>query len=396
MMKQRGHNYIFIIVALFWFAQYIYMPFFSPFLALIDVPASIIGVIAGSYGFTQMALRMPLSIFGSIKGNHKAIIGGGLVIVLLSCSMPLLSHSWVSFLLTRALAGVASSTWVSYSAYLLEDAGPMAKQRMGYLMAANTGGICISQITGTVFFNFGGLNTLFVIAIFAAAAGVVLLGFTSFTHRGAANAPRPAFTKRSLIETLTNRNLWFCSMLMLLAQWVLVSSNFTFTGIFAQEALRADALHLGLIALVFQVSSTATSILFGKFGGRDLPEKPLLISAFSLAAFCCAAITFCNLAALIVMQAIYGVAKSAIGVILFARAGRNLSDDQQLLSMGFFQSVYGIGMTVGPAVTGFVFERSGGNFALIFYALAAVAVIGAVCTAFSGPRAPRIPASGRV
>jgi len=137
-------------------------------------------------------------------------------------------------------------------------------------------------------------------------------------------------------------------------------------------------------------------MLFGKFGDRSLPEKPLLISAFSLAALCCAVITFCNLTALIVMQAIYGIAKSTIGVILFARAGRNLSDDQQLLSMGFFQSVYGIGMTAGPVVTGFIFERSGGNFALTFYVLAAVAVIGAVCTALSGSRTPGIPAPGRV
>jgi len=384
MMNRRGYNLIFVIVVLFWFAQYIYMPFFSPYLVLIDVPASIIGVIAGSYGFTQMALRMPLSIFGSIKGNHKVIIGGGLVIVLLSCSMPLLSHSWVFFLMTRAFAGVASSTWISYSAYLLEDAGPMAKQRMGYLLAANTGGICISQITGTIFINYGGLNTLFVISIFAAAAGLILLCFTPFNHRGNADAPRPVFTKRSLIEILTNKNLWFCSILMLLAQWVLHSSNFTFTGVFAQEVLHADALHLGLIALMFQISSTATSMLFGKFGGRNLPEKPILIASFSLAAFCCAIITFCNLTALIVMQAIYGIAKSTIGVILFARAGRNLSDDQQLLSMGFFQSIYGIGMTVGPVVTGFIFERSSGNFVLTFNVLMAVAVIGAVCTAFSG------------
>ena len=382
-MKKQGYNFIFAIVVLFWFAQYIYMPFFSPYLALIDIPASVIGVIAGSYGFTQMALRLPLSIFGSIKGNHKIIIVGGLVVVLISCALPLLSHSWAIFLMTRALAGVASSTWVSYTAYLLEDAGPLAKQRMGYLLAANAGGICISQITGTVMYDHGGLNTLFVLAIFASAAGIVLSRFTPFKHIGNTNAPVPIFSKKSFLEILSNKNLWFCSILMLLSQWVLFSSNFTFTGIFAQEALNADALRLGLIALVFQISNTIVSMLFGKFGGRNLPEKPLLAGAFFLAAACCAVITHCNIVSLIIVQAFFGIAKSTIGVLLFAKAGRTLSDDQQLLSMGFFQSIYGIGMTVGPIVSGFIFEHSNGNYPLTFNILAGIAIIGAVWTSFS-------------
>jgi len=336
-----------------------------------------------------MVLRMPVSIFGSIRGNHKVIIVGGLIVVLISCALPLFSHNWVIFLMTRALGGVAASTWVSYTAYLLEDAGPLAKQRMGYLLAANAGGICISQVTGTIVYDHGGLNSLFVIAIFAIIVAIVLVFFTPFNHDGNKNATVPAFTKKSLIEILTNKNLWFCSILMLLSSWVLFASNFTFTGIFAQEVLMADALHLGLIALVFQIASTATSMTFGRIGSRNLPEKPILAGAFCLAALCCAVITFCNLASLIVVQAFFGISKSTITVILFARAGRTLSDDQQLLSMGFFQSVYGIGMTLGPIVSGYIFEHSNDNFLLTFNTMVAVAVIGAVLAACMKSQAER-------
>ena len=380
---RKGYNFFFVIVVLFWFAQYIYMPFFSPYLVMLGIPASIIGVIAGAYGFAQLALRLPLSIFGSRKGNHKAIIAGGIVVVLISCVLPLISHSWGFFLMTRALSGVASSTWVSYSAYLLEDAGQQAKQRMGYLLAANTGGVFLSQAIGTISIEHVGFVRLFIIAIGAAAAGLVLLCFTSFKRSESADAPRPVLTKQSLVDTLSNKNLWFCSVLMLLANWVTFSSNFTFTGIYAQEALHADGVYLGVISMVFQAASILVSMLFGKFGDRDLPERPLLASAFFLTALCCAAITFCGLAALIAVQIVVGIATSIINVILFARAGRNLSSSQQLLSMGLFQSIYSIGMTIGPIVTGVIFDQSNGNFPLIFYIIAAVAVVGAIMSAFS-------------
>ena len=406
-IERKSYNFFFVIVVLFWFAQYIYMPFFSPYLVMLGIPASIIGVIAGAYGFSQLLFRLPLSIFGSIRGNHKTIIAGGIVVVLISCALPLISHSWIFFLLTRALAGVASSTWVSYSAYLLEDAGALAKQRMGYLLAANTGGVFLSQVTGTIFFDHIGFDNLFIVAIFSAAASLVLLGFTSFNHgesegvsasevvcasgvvSASANASRSAFTKQSFIEILSNKNLWFSSVLMLIANWVAFSSNFTFTGIYAQEVLHADGVRLGMVALVFQGASILVSMLFGKFGDRNLPEKPLLASGFFVAVLCCVVMTLCGFAALIVVQVVFGIAISMINVILFARAGRNLSGDQQMLSMGLFQTIYSIGMTIGPIVSGFIFEQSNENFALTFFAIAAVALIGAVMAAFSNRHASR-------
>jgi predicted MFS family arabinose efflux permease len=67
-------------------------------------------------------------------------------------------------------------------------------------------------------------------------------------------------------------------------------------------------------------------------------------------------------------------------VLLFANAGRELSKGQQLLAMGIFQSVYSIGMTVGPFVSGLIVDAPGGGFAPMFYSVAAVSCTGAVVT----------------
>ena len=373
---------LFVIVVLFWFAQFIYMPFFSPYLTLIGIPASIVGIIAGSYGFTQMILRIPLSIGGSIRGNHKAIMGWGLVAVIFSCAIPLFSDSWVVFLLTRALAGVASSTWVSYSAYLLEGAGASANQQMGRLLAANTGGIFIAQLTGTIVYDHVGIKTLFIIAVCAASAGLLLLAFRfPARHYGADGGIRPVFTRRSFLSVLRNKNLWACSILMSLAHWVGFSSNVTFTGVYAQKALGAGALHLGLISLVYQAASVIMSMVFGRIGKKRIPEKGIVSAAFAGLALCCAITVSCSLAGLISLQFAMGICMAVVSVILFARAGSDLADEQQLLSMGIFQSIYSIGMTAGPAVSGVLFESSGGGrlgFSFVFYSVAAVSLAGAI------------------
>jgi MFS family permease len=141
-------NMIYAIIALFWFAQYVYMPFLSPFMAAAGISASLIGMVAGMYGATQMAMRIPLSIIGSKGNSHKRTISMGLIVLIASCLLPLLSHHWALFMLTRAFAGIASSTWVSYISFLLEGAGSESNRRMSFAMAANTGGICVSQLFG--------------------------------------------------------------------------------------------------------------------------------------------------------------------------------------------------------------------------------------------------------
>lgn len=380
-MKNSSHdndNLLFLIIVLFWFAQFIYMPFFSPYLTNIGISASLVGVIAGSYGFSQMVLRIPLSIGGSMKGNHKAIMGWGLAAVILSCAIPLMSSSWIIFLLTRTFAGLASSTWVSYSAYLLEGAGASANQQMGKLLAANTGGVFLAQLTGTILYDHVGIKALFIIAVCAAASGLLLLLRFPAVRNYRDGGVRPVFTKQSFFAVLQNKTLWICSILMSLGQYAAFSSNLTFTGVYAQNALGANALHLGLISLVYQAASASTSMAFSKIGKKRLPERAIVFAAFTGFALCCGLTTICSLTGLISLQFVAGSFMSMIGVILFARAGSDLADDQQLLSMGIFQSIYSIGMTVGPPVSGFLFEKSGEAYSMVFISIAAITLAGAV------------------
>lgn len=67
-------NLLLIIVVLFWFAQYVYVPFQTPYLSTMQVSSSMIGIIIGIYGFSQMVLRMPIGIMADKNGRHKLFI----------------------------------------------------------------------------------------------------------------------------------------------------------------------------------------------------------------------------------------------------------------------------------------------------------------------------------
>jgi predicted MFS family arabinose efflux permease len=138
---------------------------------------------------------------------------------------------------------------------------------------------------------------------------------------------------------------------------------------------------LGLIAFVCQIASVVVSLVFGRLRDRRLPERTLLTVAFLLFGVYCALSPHCADANQIILVQILGGAAIAVpNVLLFASAGRELSEGQQLVAMGIFQGVYGVGMTVGPVVSGRIVDAVGGGFTPMFYSVAAMSCIGAVAT----------------
>lgn len=53
---------LFLAVIFFWFAQYVYIPFQTPYLTAVGTKAGMVGMIIGAYGISQMLLRMPVGI----------------------------------------------------------------------------------------------------------------------------------------------------------------------------------------------------------------------------------------------------------------------------------------------------------------------------------------------
>ena len=73
-MRLSQAQRLLLIVGLFWYAQYVYMPNTAPYLLAQKVSADFVGIVVGAYGFTQMAARFGIGLISDILGRYKIII----------------------------------------------------------------------------------------------------------------------------------------------------------------------------------------------------------------------------------------------------------------------------------------------------------------------------------
>ena len=99
-----------VAVVFFWASEYCHTPYFTPYLASLGLDATIIGLIVGCYGFTQMLVRIPLGIATDASSAYKAVTTGGLFFMTLSSFGLWLFTDVRLIFLFRVFAGIAASS----------------------------------------------------------------------------------------------------------------------------------------------------------------------------------------------------------------------------------------------------------------------------------------------
>ena len=79
-MAKHKNFTIFAATFLMWFSIYTYQSNFTPYMDSLAFSPSMIGLVIGSYGFTQMIFRIPLGILSDRLGTRKLFIIIGLVV----------------------------------------------------------------------------------------------------------------------------------------------------------------------------------------------------------------------------------------------------------------------------------------------------------------------------
>ena len=82
--------------------------------------------------------------------------------------------------------------------------------------------------------------------------------------------------------------------------------------------------------------------------------------------------------ALYFLQMLGGTGTAAIFAVAMSNAIAEIPPEKRSTAMGFHQAIYGLGMTLGPALMGAVTE--GASLMWGFFALAAIALVGLIFT----------------
>ncbi|NMM64573.1 MFS transporter [Clostridium sp. P21] len=365
-----------IIVALFWFAQYVYIPFQNPYLSMINVSANMIGTIIGSYGISQCLLRLPVGVLADSIGKHKCFILIGIAFAGLASFIRVIMPNSEGFLIANILSGIASSTWISYMIHYTGYFSYDDQQKgTSNIILVNNIGILAGFIVSTLFYDKLGMKAL---CVMSAASGMIgaVLALNIKEHQNQKINSNVPFSKYLLI--CTNKRLIFFSILALIQQGIQMSTTMSFTTQILKD-LGATSLIVGLSSILYMISAVLSAgFASSKFCAKSGP-KLWIPSVFSLiSVYCILVSTLDSIPVIFLLQILPGMSTGILCSYLTSEAMKEVPQYQKSTAMGFFQAIYAIGMSIFPMFVGKI--ASSTSIKNGYFLLALLSIFGAAAS----------------
>lgn len=339
-----------IIIILFWFAQYVYVPYQTPFLAAINVASTFIGIVVGAYGFSQMLLRIPLGMLADWHLNHKLLITLGTLLAGLASIMRVLFPSGIGFLLGNIFSGIASSTWLSFMVYFLKLRSDVSKvENMGILVMANNLGMLLGFVISSLFYEKIAMKGLCILGVLAGILACIMT-ITLPTFQFSYSSGKNSFI--NLINVFKNKTLLICGVLAFIQQGIQMATTMSFTSQVIKE-INAPSYAEGLSSIIYMCSAVLFARITSSKYIAKFSDRSILIVSYILLALYCFAIPLARQIYLIyLLQVIPGVGTGILFAILNAAAISNVPQKALSTATGVFQSIYALGMTLFPIFAG--------------------------------------------
>ncbi|MCR2822474.1 MFS transporter [Lederbergia panacisoli] len=352
-MKSKNKVLFYFVTMMYWFSMYTYVPILSPYVEHLGGSIFMIGLVVGSYGFTQLLVRIPLGIWSDAIGKRKLFIIAGIACaVLSSIGLAMTTNVWAIFGF-RSLAGVAAASWVAFTvlfaSYFEPDEAPKAMglisfyTSIGQMAATTLGGFLAEYISWT--------------APFYAGAFVGLLGLLLALKivEMPAEDRKPVEIKE-LVKMGGEKLLLFVSLMAIIVQCITFTTMFGFTPLHA-VSLGASNGDLSILTLLSTLPNAIAGYMSGTFFVRKFGEKRTILIGFLAAGLCTVLLPFTNsLLLLIITQAFNGFAQGLMFPVLMGLAIQSVSEERRASAMGFFQAIYSLGMFGGPFIAGWIGE----------------------------------------
>jgi MFS family permease len=368
----RRHLIFAAATVLYWSTLYIYVPILSPYLKDRGLSMGWIGFILGSYGLTQVFTRLPLGMYSDAMSRRKPFLIAGMLAGLISCVFFMLPGTWGGPLAGRLMAGLCAAAWVPFTVlYASYYPTNQTHQAMGTLSFLTVFGQLAGMSASGWLASLGGWNYAFTGGIFVATLGMLVALFvyepkkpiqtrnepakppaSTEKIQTQTQSPSSSQPKKNLTYVLRSPLLWKVSTLSLLAHGILFITMFGFTPLQAMELGASEAQLTGIV-ISFMIPHALVSLWTGRFLAPRFGTRRIVIIGFLSAAVFTAAIPFSpNLGWLAVTQMFNGIAQALYFPLLLSLAIRNFIPAERATAMGLYQSVYSMGMFLGPYLAG--------------------------------------------
>ena len=378
-MRLSQAQRLLLIVGLFWYAQYVYMPNTAPYLLAQKVSADFVGIVVGAYGFTQMAARFGIGLISDILGRYKIIIVAGCLFAAVSSVVRIVIPTGPGFLTANLMSGLASSTWLCFMLlYTSSVTKANLLQALGYVFAANNLGIMLSFISSAVLYQYFGMTLLCALSVLAGTlASILALGLSDIKREPEPTAAPAKPALSSLLSVIFSGRLWFFAFLATIQQGITMGTVMSFSQEVARQ-IGGSAVQMGLMTIVFIAFCVISSYLVAKpLIARINPGVLMGTTLILLAFYCWASPHVSSVYELIALQAIMGSSLGFVLTVSNSEALKGVDPKQKSTALGLYQAIFAAGMTFVPMIAGFIIEHSDGQFDGAFNFQAGLCLLGA-------------------
>lgn len=338
-----------LVATLFWFSLYTYVPILAAYVEQLGASHKMAGVIVGSYGFTQMLLRIPVGIISDKIHKRRLFISFGLFFAFFSGLGLWLTKDLNVILLFRSLAGAAAATWVDFTILFTSyyEHGK-ATEAVGVVSFYSAIGQMLGMLAGSWMVEVMDWQAPFG---FGAAVGVIALVLSFFLvdnfEEGA-----DKITLNEMLNVIKDRTLITVSSLAILAQILTFATVYGFTPVFA-GTLGISKFEMGLLTVFSTLPTAFASVIVGKYLVRRFDDKKIVVWGFVLTGIFTVTIPFTrSFWLLIATQILAGAGRGFSFTILMGLSIKDVESNKRATAMGFFQAIYGLGMFMGPVIMG--------------------------------------------
>lgn len=371
MNKSRN---LFLAVIFFWFAQYVYIPFQTPYLTSIGTEAGMVGMVIGAYGISQMLLRMPVGILADCRNRHKQFIITGGIASGLASVFRVVFQDGTGFFIANLFSGLASAMWISFMVLYMSFFPSGQQKATSRLILANNLGMLAGFVTSTLFYERLGMQMICAFGICAGLCCALLAG-----RLPEGEETMPDVRVKDLVSVVFSRRLILFSLLALVQQGVQMSTTMSFTTQIIKD-LGASTVTLGMSSIIYMLSA----VWWAKFASTDLcarlsPRTWIGLVFCTTAAYCLLVPASSSILLICLLQILPGMATGILFSFLTSEAMKGVPGEKRSTAMGFFQAVYALGMTVFPIICGRIAGAASMRTAYLFLAAACLTAAAAAC-----------------
>jgi MFS family permease len=343
-----------IVVGLYWMAQYVYAATLPSYVQSKTSTLTSVGMVLSMYGLCQALVRLPVGICTDWIGWRKPFILAGLTFTGIGAWLLGTAHTVDGLVLGRAVTGVAAGAWVPMVVAFSSLFPPKDSIRAaGFLILLQASGRVLASAANGPLNLLGGYRLAFYVAV---GISVVALLFALMIREPRRPSTRPS--GRMIGRLIIRRDVLLPSLLAGLSQAITWGVSLSFIPIVAKQVGGTDNTQ-SVLAMLAVVTLAAGSLSMNVITKRIGPRRVVTLSLALMASGCVIAALAESVPRLIASQICLGLGLGFAYPGLMGLSIRNVIDRERTIAMGLHQTLYAMGMFVGPAVSGALAQAVG-------------------------------------